>query len=303
MRLLSFFSMVAWVLVSCNPGSGSTDNVYYRIEAKHSGKSLTLSFNRPLQTIGDTTNAGYTWQIKNLTDSVVQIISVVTGEAIELPATGDHVFPYVTQSDSSELRQQFILSPLNDESVYLEPVSKPGYCLDISESDTADFAVILTWSKEGNPNQRWVVHRTGEYYTIMSALNNKFLSVTPALNVAGANISQWAFSGREEQIWILNKNDDGSYLIQNKFSEMYLQESDGKESLKDNVHQSPDKTSKKSLWRLDETGEGWIKFRNVDSGFCMDVRDAASYDGANVMTYDCNDGGDNQYWKLIPVTE
>lgn len=299
MKIPVLFLLLILSMTSCRQDKKYDPDTGYKIEAKHSGKCLTLSYNRPLQTISDTTNAAFKWQLKNLTDSPVQIISLPTGEAIELAAVKDQVLPYVTNADSTEVRQHFKIDRNDDGTVYLASVYNAGYCIDISESDTADFPVITTWPKESHPNQKWKLQVTGNAFAFVSLLNGKYLAVTPAVTEAGANIGQWPFADRDEQVWMLEEQANGTYLIRNTASGMFLQESDGKLSLKYNVHQSPDVAADRSLWHLDDAEDGFVKFRNIASGFCMDVRDGVPYDGANIMTYDCNDDGDNQHWKII----
>lgn len=302
-----FLLLTQCLLISCKETLKEYDPAQkYKIEAKHSGKSLTLSYNRPLQTTSDTTNTAFKWQLKYAADSTVQIISLPTGEAIELAEVKDQVLPYVTDADSTEMRQHFKIDRNDDGVVYLASVYNAGYCIDISESDTSDFPVITTWPKESTPNQKWKLQSTGNAIVLTSFLNGKYLAVTPSLKEAGANIGQWPFTDRNEQIWTIQQQDNGAYTIRNNFSGMYLQESDGTLSLKYNVHQSSNASASNSLWYLDNAKDGFVKFRNAASGYCMDVRDGVPYDGANVMTYNCTDdggGGDNQLWKITSITE
>ncbi|MBX2922785.1 MAG: RICIN domain-containing protein [Chitinophagaceae bacterium] len=304
MKIPAFFLISLVCAASCKQGSKFDPATTYKIEAKHSGKHLTLSYNRPLQTISDTTNAAFRWQLKYYPDSTAQIISLPTEQAIELAAVKDQVLPYITGADSNNVRQRFRITKNSDSSAYLESVYNTNYCIDISESDTSDFPVITTWPKENNPNQKWKLQATGNSVAFVSLLNGKYLAVTPPVNEAGANIGQWPFADRKEQIWMLQEQANGTYLIRNAASGMFLQEADGKLSLKYNVHQSRDAEANNSLWHLDDAKDGFVKFRNMASGYCMDVRDGVPYDGANVMTYDCKDnfgGGDNQLWKIVEV--
>lgn len=304
----SFFliSVSFLTFISCKQEKKYDPVKKYKIEAKHSQKNLTLSYNRPLQTISDTTHPAFKWQIKYFLDSTAQIISQPSGQAIELAEVKDQVLPYITNTDTTNIRQRFRLQSNSDSSVFLESVYNPKYCIDISESDTSDFPVITTWPIEGTPNQKWKIQEDNGSVAFVSLLNGKYLAVTPTLNEAGANIGQWPFANSNEQIWSLQQQSNGAYLVRNAFSGMLLQESDGSLSLKYNVHQSPDASSNNSLWFIDEAKDGFVKFRNSASGFCMDVRDGVPYNGANVMTYDCEKnfgGGDNQFWKIIEVTE
>ncbi|MBX3253019.1 MAG: RICIN domain-containing protein [Chitinophagaceae bacterium] len=299
MKIPAFFLIFLVCAASCKQGGKFDPATAYKIEAKHSGKHLTLSYNRPLQTISDTTNAAFRWQLKYYPDSTAQIVSLPSEQAIELTEVKDQVLPYITGADSNIVRQRFRITKNSDGSVYLESVYNANYCIDISESDTADFPVITTWPKENNPNQKWKIQATGNSVAFVSLLNGKYLAVTPPVNEAGANIGQWPFAGKKEQIWMLQEQANSAYLIRNAASGMFLQESDGKLSLKYNVHQSPDAAADHSLWHMDDAGDGFVKFRNKASGLCMDVRDGVPYNGANVMTYDCNDAGDNQVWKIM----
>ncbi len=303
--VVPFLLMMYLVTASCKDASKIDPAKKYKIEAKHSQKSLTLSYNRPLQTVSDTTNTAFRWNLKYFPDSTAQIISLPSGQAIELFEVQDQVLPYITDADSSNIRQKFIIAKNEDGSVYLESVFSK-YCIDVSESDTSDFPVITTWPKEPNPNQKWKMQASGDVIVFTTLLNGKYLAVTPLLHESGANIGQWPFVDRSEQIWTLEQQDNGAYTVRNDFSGMYLQESDGTLSLKYNVHQSSDAATPNSRWHLDDAKDGFVKFRNAASGYCMDVRDGVPFDGANVMTYDCVDnygGGDNQLWKITAITK
>lgn len=302
-----FLLFTECLLISCKEESKKYDPAKkYKIEAKHSGKSLTLSYNRPLQTVSDTTNNAFRWELKYFPDSTAQIISLPSRQTIEVAEVKDQVLPYITNTEGSKVRQRFRITKNSDSSVYLESVYSTNYCIDISESDTSDFPVITTWIKESNPNQKWKIQAIDGAIVFTSLLNGKYLAVTPPLNEAGANIGQWPFVDRNEQTWTIQQQANGAYTIRNSFSGMYLQESNGTLSLKYNVHQSSDVSTNHSLWHLDDAKDGFVKFRNAASGYCMDVRDGVPYDGANVMTYDCvgdGGGGANQLWKIIEITE
>lgn len=298
--IIILLAPIICLLISCSENSTYDGSKTYRIEAKHSGKNLTLSYNRPLQTISDTAGSEFTWLVKQFPDSSVQIISLPSNQAIELAEVKDQVLPYITQSDSSNLRQRFKLVKNDDGTVYLQSVYS-NYCIDVSESDKADYAIITTWPKEPNPNQKWKLQEVGGTYTLTSMLNGKYLAVTPGIDKVAANIGQWPFADRDEQSWIIRENDDSSYSIRNALSGMYLQESDGSSSSLYNVHLSPDSLDKSSQWYINKADSGYIKFVNVKSGLCIDVRDGVPFDGANVMTYDCNPTGDNQLWKVTAI--
>lgn len=301
-KLMLFLLTAQSILLACNNNTIEQSEKKYKIEAKHSGKYLTLSYNRTLQTISDTTDAYFKWQFKLYADSTAQIISVPSGESIEVAAVKDQVLPYITKADSTNMRQRFRLIKDRSGSVYLQSAYS-NYCIDVSESDRSDFPVITTWPKENQPNQKWKINTSGDEITLASDLNGKFLAATPPTGETGANIGQWPFVNRSEQIWTLQQLKNGAYTFRNNYSNMYLQLSDGKLSLKYNVHQSPDSITANSHWFLDSAKNGYVKFRNAASGLCMDVRDGVSYDGANVMAYDCKGAGDNQFWKLIEIDE
>lgn len=272
----------------------------YKIVALHSKKVLTLSYNRALQTISDTTNTPHKWYIQPFSDSTVSLISLPTEEAIELAEIMDQVLPYLSPRDSNNVRQRFKLDQNSDGSISIVSAYS-GYCIDIASSEMEDFAVITTWPREDYPNQQWNIITTDEGVLVSSRLNDKLLAPTPALHMDGANVGQWPFEDRPEQRWKIKEQEDGSFLIQNVFSGTYLQESDGSLSLQHNVHMHSDKTSNRSHWQMVESKNNGVKIRNQATGLCMDVRDAFPYDGANVMTYDCDGGADNQFWLLEEV--
>lgn len=271
----------------------------YKFTGVKSGKVMTLSYNRPLQTVSKITDGECRWSFIRFADSTVQVISRPSGQALEVFKLKNQVLPYIADSDSANICQRFRLVKNDDGSVTLVSVYS-GYAVDISESEKADFAVITTWRRENNPNQKWTLVAEEEDFLIVSTLNQKYLAITPAVTEAGANIGQWPFSGRKEQAWILEKQNNGSFRIKNELSGMYLQDSDGSLSLKNNVQQSPDAGSPRSHWLKTEAKYGNVIWKNVATGLCLDVRDGVSYDGANIMTYTCS-GTPNQLWRVEEI--
>lgn len=291
-----FWTTVLCVLaVSCGEGTKK-----YKILAVHSNKALTLSYNRPLQTVSDTGSVAYRWQIRHFPDATAQVLSLSTGQVIEVAEVRDRVLPYITDVDSSNMRQRFKIVANEDGSVTLVSVYLENYCIEIAEADTSDYAVITTCPGEDSPNQKWKISGNDSSMIFTSTLNGKYLAVTPPTNRAGANIGQWPFVGRKEQQWTLHKQRNGAYLVRNVFSGMYLQESDGRLSLKYNVQQHRAVTDSGASWYMVEAKEGAVSFRNLASGFCLDVRDGVPYNGANVMTFYCT-GNDSQLWKVEEI--
>ena len=51
---------------------------------------------------------------------------------------------------------------------------------------------------------------------------------------------------------------------------------------------------------MTDVGSGWYKLTNRNSGKVLEVYQAATGDGANIVQYTDN-GGANQRWKLVRV--
>lgn len=275
----------------------------YRLAAAHSSKYLTLSYHRPLRIVGDSSNAECTWHLKRFPDGSVQIISLPSGEAVELSSVNGDVLPYTAAANDDDTRQRFRLvyekSHDGSKKAWIQSAYN-GLCLDVAAGDTADFTPIVTWHKRESNNQLWLLQGTDDKLSLVTAINGKRLSVTPNTHTAGADIGQWTFADRKEQIWIIRKAGD-LYTLQNAYSGLYLHESGGQLSFEHNVLQHPSATDKGSLWMLDLSADGTTKIKSAASGLCLDVKDNAVYDGAIVITFNCSEGGRNQWWKLEEV--
>uniref|UniRef100_UPI00117D3E20 RICIN domain-containing protein n=1 Tax=Streptomyces caniscabiei TaxID=2746961 RepID=UPI00117D3E20 len=106
-------------------------------------------------------------------------------------------------------------------------------------------------------------------------------------------------TGGTNQQWKLLPNADGSYRMSNVRSGKVLNSPSGS-AQGAGLDQSSDTDSDNQWWKLVPATSGYYRLVNVGNGWCADVKDASTADGANVIQW-LNTGGTNQEWQVIAL--
>ena len=78
----------------------------------------------------------------------------------------------------------------------------------------ADGAALQTFYDKNLPAQRWTLQYQNEgFYAILNADDKRSLSVIGDASQAGAKVDLLAFEGKDNQLWELRQNADGTYLL------------------------------------------------------------------------------------------
>lgn len=89
---------------------------------------------------------------------------------------------------------------------------------DVSGGNVDDDAKVVQWTYEGNMNQLWqFIHQGDGWYRVSPGHSAKVLEIMPA---AGALLIQNPWTGSDKQLWKPVKNEDGSWHLINKQSEL-----------------------------------------------------------------------------------
>jgi alpha-L-fucosidase len=163
----------------------------------------------------------------------------------------------------------------------------------------------------GTPSGMWASIRNLEVYDrpfsadlgtfkLVNRKSGKVLDVKDASVLDGASIIQYTWTGGPNQQWKLLPDADGSYRLASVKSGKILESPDGS-AQGANLHQATDAGSDNQWWKLvPSVTSGYYRLVNVRNGWCADVKDAATTDGALVIQWPTTDGP-NQDWQILSV--
>ncbi len=66
------------------------------------------------------------------------------------------------------------------------------------------------------------------------------------------------------------------------------------------VVQWTDNNGANQQWRLADSGSGYVRLINRNSGKALEVQGASTADGGNIVQY-ADWGGNNQQWQLVRI--
>ncbi|MDX2600796.1 alpha-L-fucosidase [Streptomyces caniscabiei] len=162
----------------------------------------------------------------------------------------------------------------------------------------------------GLPSGVWASLRNVEVYDrpfaadlgtfrVVNRKSGKVLDVNGASSADGATLIQWPSTGGTNQQWKLLPNTDGSYRLSNVRSGKVLN-SPSSSAQGAGLDQSSDTDSDNQWWKLVPATSGYYRLVNVGNGWCADVKDASTADGAAIIQWP-NTGGTNQEWQVIAL--
>ena len=136
-------------------------------------------------------------------------------------------------------------------------------------------------------------------FRLVNRKSGKVLDVSGASSADGAALIQWPSTGGTNQQWKLLPNVDGSYRLSNVRSGKVLNSPSGS-AQGAGLDQSTDTDSDNQWWKLVPATSGCYRLVNVGNGWCADVKDASTADGASIIQWP-NTGGTNQEWQVIAL--
>lgn len=129
--------------------------------------------------------------------------------------------------------------------------------------------------------------------------SGKALDVVGGSKQDAADVRQWKFHGRPNQLWDVIDAGRGQFVVVNQGSDKVLDVASGINRNGADVLQFRYNGSDAQLWRIERVGGGAFQLVNVASGKCLDVQASSKEDGANVRQWKCV-GSPNQAWRLSP---
>ena len=141
-----------------------------------------------------------------------------------------------------------------------------------------------------------------KYYTI-SAANGRVIEVADYNTENGAAIQLWDNMGAEWQQWKFNREGDGIYRVENRFTDKMLDLMQGGTVDGTWLHQWEGGNGSSQLWAVEFTNDGRVKLKShMAAGKCVDVVGMSTENGARIQIWSDVDG-ENQIWTLNEVAE
>ena len=250
----------------------------------------------------------------------------------------------VQATGTGSLGQRWILEKNSSTGYYrIHPATDMtgGISLDVANGSSENKTNIQIWSNNGCSAQNFAIKpadsNMGYYIATEVSGFNSVVDVTSAKTTTGANVHQYANTGKDNQIWYFeqapwpssnssssssNSNTsssssstntttsslqtgyiaDGWYYIKNVNSQKYVEVADGKDENGANVQQYQGNGYPCQRWYVTNVGGGYITLKTgMSSGKMMDVTAGKATDGTNVELYNEN-GKDPQKFKPIKTS-
>lgn len=196
---------------------------------------------------------------------------------------------------------------------YIAGSSDTGIVLDIAGQSTSTDANVGFWTSNRGTNQQFKITYNGNgYYTIVGMGSGLAVDVSGYSSRTGADLIQWTLgNNKDNQLWAIVRNSDGSYSFVSKLSGLLLTAAGGV-AKGSNAETGPMDYAANQRFSLMEVGTSpsaqpdpsrpvadgtYVIESALASGLVLDVDGYSSANGANVQTWQSN-GGRNQQWTV-----
>ncbi len=236
--------------------------------------------------LGDAVNKG---------DFYAQIASTAYNKNLALNSS-NKVEARAKSNDRSQI-WHFVLKDSTDNSYAIINMSNGEY-LDVSGASSANGTLVGSYTSNNNDNQRWYIVKKDNYY----ALQPKS-APDSALDINSGDATKvqiWEAGGNSNQLFNLVAHahmGDSFYAQINNlaYNKNLSIDSDGY-PIADDCAPVAEQT-----WQFVLKGAGDISYAiiNTVTGKYLDVNNASSANGTDIVTYESNDAS-NQRWYIIP---
>ena len=212
---------------------------YYKIEAKHSGKSLDVmgagkaNCTKVQQYESNGTDAQQ-WIIKYAGDGYYNIISKCNDLYLDIPSAsavnGAKIQMYEGNGSTAQkfklekIEELVGKQTIGDGEYKIKSASNTNMVIDIDGLSRKDGASAQIWEESElvRKNQRFNISWLGNgYYKIEARHSGKVLD-TSSGRENGTPIKQYAYSGTNAQQWIIKDNEDGTYSLISRANGLYV---------------------------------------------------------------------------------
>lgn len=137
-------------------------------------------------------------------------------------------------------------------------------------------------------------------YRIVNRHSGKCIDIEGRNTENGANILQWQNNGGDNQLWMLEQNDDGSFIISNVLSNKALDVDGWSVENGGNIHVWEYGNQDNQKWWLTNVGEGYYSIISRFNNKSLDVDGWSTENGGEIHQWDYYEQA-NQQWKFEAV--
>lgn len=243
-------------------------------------------------------------------DGIYYIKNIASGLYLDITngSTTDGTNVQQWELNGSDAQKFKLVSDGNGYYSVLTGTSNYQSSLDVLNGNTSNGTNIEQWKYWGGDMQKFKVIEvsSGKYVFFTKSSNNEScMDLYNTSSELGANINQWAYWGGNGQLWSLEStttNLDGTYLLQNVASGLYLDVTDDLATDGANIRQWDLNNSHAQTFKLVSDGSGYYSILTASSNYtsCLDVVNGNIDNGTNIEQWTYW-GGDMQKFKLIEV--
>ena len=166
--------------------------------------------------------------------------------------------------------------------------AKSGLALRLEGGKKSDGTRLQVAKAKNEAPQRYTLSRTGlvsngTYGIATSIVNPLVLDVSSKSKASGANVALYIANGQTNQQFVLRRQSDGTYTIQNKNSGRFLEVKGKSKSDAANIQQGTNDASKAQRWRIVVSPQGGLAFKSEATGKYMEFKNGAIRLGTNVQ--------------------
>lgn len=178
------------------------------------------------------------WRFVEVDNGIYEIIARHAGLYLEVAdsSVSDGANVQINDYQSGAAHMQFRLIPaeeeerLDDGVYYIEEVQS-GKVLAVANASTEQSASVISEEYTNSKAQHWIFrHQDNGFFTFDNELSNYLMCVGGWGTSPGDAVVVWGTEASHSQQtcrqWKLNKNDDGTYHIFGKHSELFLEVKD-----------------------------------------------------------------------------
>ena len=141
----------------------------------------------------------------------------------------------------------------------------------------------------------------GKTYTVTAQHSNKLMDVSGVSTADGAQITQWASTGGNNQKWQAVDAGNGAVYLKAVHSGKCVEVVGSSTAAGAFLQQATCNNGNQQKFTATATGtSGVYTVKNVLSGLCVDVNGAATTDGARLLQWTCHSAA-NQQWRFTAV--
>ncbi|MGC4748344.1 ThuA domain-containing protein [Micromonospora sp. DT201] len=141
----------------------------------------------------------------------------------------------------------------------------------------------------------------GKTYTVTAQHSNKLMDVSGVSTADGAQITQWASTGANNQRWQAVDAGNGALYLKAVHSGKCVEVVGSSTAAGAFLQQATCNNGNQQKFTATATGtSGVYTVKSVLSGLCVDVNGAATTDGARLLQWTCHSAA-NQQWRFTAV--